>query len=136
MIDLRDILKTKKVVAIVGASNNPSKYGYKIFKDLLNKGFNVFPVNPHEKTIQGKRCYHTLSELNSAHTIFLVDFVVPPKITLEVLNQVKSLGITHVWFQPGSESPSALEFCKKNDLDFVYNSCMMTESDMLNFKIN
>ncbi len=32
--------------ALVGASNTPEKYGYKVFKDLLEKGYYIFPVNP------------------------------------------------------------------------------------------
>jgi predicted CoA-binding protein len=37
--------------AVVGTSNNKEKYGYKVFKDLLNAGYKVLPINPNEKGI-------------------------------------------------------------------------------------
>jgi predicted CoA-binding protein len=30
-----------KVIAVIGVSNKPEKFGYKIFKDLLAAGFKV-----------------------------------------------------------------------------------------------
>lgn len=39
------------IYAVVGASNNEEKYGYKVFKDLLDAGYKVLPINPSEKEI-------------------------------------------------------------------------------------
>ena len=39
-------LKDKnKTIALVGASNDPTKYGNKILLNLKSKGFNVIPIN-------------------------------------------------------------------------------------------
>ena len=35
-------------IALVGASNDKSKFGNRIYLDLKNKGYNVVPVNPKE----------------------------------------------------------------------------------------
>jgi len=43
---LIELLEDKNTsIALIGASNDPSKYGNKIFIDLTNKGFHVIPVN-------------------------------------------------------------------------------------------
>ena len=43
-------LKDKnKTIALVGASNDPTKYGNKILLNLKSKGFNVIPVNNKEE---------------------------------------------------------------------------------------
>lgn len=46
--------------AVIGASNNKEKIGYKVFKDLLEGGYKVIPINPTEKEILGKQVYRTL----------------------------------------------------------------------------
>lgn len=140
MIDLKKILKEKKVIAVVGASDNTEKYGFKIFADLLNKGFNVYPVNVHKKEVLGHESFKDLKELSSflskkGERIYIIDLVIPPDKTFSVLGDAVELGIRKIWFQPGSESNAALEFCINNQIDYVANSCMMTESNDLSFKL-
>ena len=49
-----DTLKNKKnLIALVGASNDPKKYGNKILLDLISKGYNVAPINNQEEMISG-----------------------------------------------------------------------------------
>ena len=120
--------------AIIGASNNEEKYGNKILKDLLNKKFNLIPINPKEKEILGLNCYATLSEFyenknKENKSIDVVIFVVPPKITEKILFEVKKLNINKVWMQPGSESEKAINFCKENNLEIIYNSCIMVKTN-------
>jgi hypothetical protein len=45
--------RTTTRIAVVGASNSPSKFGNIIVKDLLRRGYTVVPVNLHETTIAG-----------------------------------------------------------------------------------
>ncbi|MGZ3580061.1 MAG: CoA-binding protein, partial [Syntrophales bacterium] len=49
-------------VAVVGATPNPRKGGYAIFKNLVigYKG-NIYPVNPSHKEIEGLSCYPAVS---------------------------------------------------------------------------
>ncbi len=44
-------------IAVVGASNNPQKYGNEIVQHLVREGHTVFPVNPKVKTFLGIPCY-------------------------------------------------------------------------------
>ena len=49
--------------AIVGATDNPSKYGNEILHDLRNRGYDVYPINPRLGEIDGVKCYPSLSAL-------------------------------------------------------------------------
>ncbi|MDO5575926.1 MAG: CoA-binding protein, partial [Fibrobacter sp.] len=53
-----------KSVAIIGASQNPAKVGYKILENLLRAGYTgtIVPVNPSADSILGKKCYKSLGE--------------------------------------------------------------------------
>lgn len=111
--------------AVVGASNNEEKYGYRIFKDLLDAGYKVLPINPTEKEILGEKVYITLSEIKEK--IDVVIFVTQPKITENVLEEVNILGIKNVWLQPGAQSDAAIEFCKKNTIKCIHDACIMIQ---------
>ncbi|MEC9354252.1 MAG: CoA-binding protein, partial [Candidatus Thermoplasmatota archaeon] len=89
-------------IALVGASNDPSKFGNRIFRDLRRKGYIVWPVNPRELEIEGVAASADLESLSGTPDI--VNFVVPPPVALAVAKQAVALGIRRLWFQPGSES--------------------------------
>ena len=50
-------------IAVVGASATPGKIGYFIVQNLLPFEGPVYPVNPHNDTILGKKCFSALSEI-------------------------------------------------------------------------
>lgn len=125
------LLDKKNVIAFVGASNNPEKYGYKILKTMLERGFKCIPINLKENEILGQKAYPDLTtavEALSPTKIDLVDFIVPPPVVLQVLSEVEKLGIKNVWLQPGSESPEAIVYCEQNGINCVHDACVMIES--------
>jgi predicted CoA-binding protein len=113
----------KKKFAIVGATDNETKYGNRIFKNLTKRGYEVYPVNPSLKEIEGTKCYPTLTDIPVK--VDVVDVVVPPKVTESILKDCKKLGLTNIWLQPGSESDAAIAFCKDNSFKVVYDTCVM-----------
>lgn len=122
---MHSFIDKNNVYAVIGVSKNPEKYGHRVFKDLTSAGYNVYPVNPNKSEILRHKVYTQLSDINEQ--VDVVIFVVPPQVTLEVLREVNELGIKSAWFQPGSESPEALEYCKTNDIESVHDACIMIE---------
>ena len=112
-------------IAVVGASNNPRKYGSIVTGDLISKGYKVFPVNPNEDKVLELKSYKNLKSIKEK--VDLVVFVVPPEITEKVLEEVKKAKIGRVWLQPGSESDASLKFCEDNKIECVHNSCIMMQ---------
>jgi len=109
--------------AVVGATNNPQKYGNQILKNLKNRGYEVYPVNPKLKELEGLSCYPSLNDIPVK--VDVVDFVVPPKATEEILKQCKKLGLNRIWLQPGSENETAITFCRENNMKVVHDVCVM-----------
>ncbi|RLI40405.1 CoA-binding protein [Candidatus Bathyarchaeota archaeon] len=120
-----EFLNKKNVFAVVGASRDPKKYGYQVYKDLRKAGYRVYPVNPNADEILGDRCYPSIEDLPVKPDV--VDIVVPPKITERVVKTCRKLGIRKVWMQPGSESEAAIKFCEENGMDVVHGVCVMVE---------
>jgi uncharacterized protein len=112
----------EKIIAIVGVSESPGKYGYKIFNDLLKEGYNIFGINPKGNNILGQTIYPNLSEL--PYKPDLVITVVPPAITEIIIEECKSMGIKTIWMQPGSESQEAINKAKGYGIDTI-QACFM-----------
>jgi hypothetical protein len=113
-------------VAVVGATDDRSKYGNRIYRDLKNKGFRVFAVNPKRDTVEGDPAFTSLDDLPEHPTI--VDYVVPPPATLEILEQARRLGLLNAWIQPGAEDPAVLEYLEEHGFTYLANACIMVES--------
>jgi predicted CoA-binding protein len=113
-------------VAVVGATDNPSKYGYVIYRDLKRKGYPVFPVNRHRTEVDGDKAYRTLSTLPAKPTI--VNIVVPPRETVKVLQECLEQDLMNVWLQPGAESPESLAMLQEHGFNYLANACIMVQS--------
>jgi predicted CoA-binding protein len=122
---IKEFLNKKNTFAVVGASRDPQKYGFQVYRDLKNTGYQVYPINPNTNEILGDKCYPSLETLPKKPDV--VDVVVPPKVTEHVVETCKRLGITKVWMQPGSESEKVVKFCEENGVQTVHGVCVMVE---------
>jgi len=113
------------IVAVVGVSANPEKWGRKIFESLKKKKFDVFAVNPRHDSIDGNKCYPDILSLPKKPDLIIT--VTPPDVTVKVLEQCIELGVEKVWVQPGSESEEAKRFAEANGLNAIFNACILIE---------
>ena len=123
---MQDLIKefmAQKRFAVVGATTDTKKYGNEIFRNLISRGYEVYPVNPRLKELEGTKCYPSLSKIPI--TVDVVNFVVPPTVTEEILKECKELELDRIWLQPGSESEAAVAFCDENNLKVVHGVCVM-----------
>jgi len=124
--EVMDILSRRGAaarIAVVGASNNPQKYGNRIVKFLLAKGYEVVPVNRKESRVEGVRAYPSL--LDVEEEVALVNFVVPPRATMAVLGQLDGSSIDTVWFQDGSFDEQTIDYARTHFRNVVYDACIM-----------
>jgi len=123
---MQDLIKkfmAQKRFAVVGATTDTKKYGNEIFRNLTSRGYEVYPVNPRLEELEGTKCYPSLSDIPVK--VDVVDFVVPPPVTEEILKECKELELDRIWLQPGSESEAAVAFCDENNLKVVHGVCVM-----------
>jgi len=121
---VKDFLKQKRF-AVVGSFRHKSKYAYQILKALKDRGYEVYPVNPRLKEVEGLTCYPSVKDIPIVCDV--ADIVTPPVVTAKVVGECRDKGITRIWLQPGAESESIIEFCRKNNLKVVFNLCVMLE---------
>jgi predicted CoA-binding protein len=113
----------KRIWAVVGASQDPAKFGYRIFRNLKEAGYTVYPVNPRGGELLGVQIYPSLADLPQLPEV--VDTVVPPPVTEQIVREMHALGLSRVWMQPGSESQAAIDFCHDHGIQVVHGTCAM-----------
>src|ERR1700741_4747020 len=93
-----------KVVAVIGASIHPRKFGNRAVRAFQRQGYIVVPINPHETEVEGLKTY--ASVLDVPGRIDMASFYVPPEIGEQIIDEVARKQIPEVWLNPGAESES------------------------------
>lgn len=119
---IREEMLNKKSWAVVGATINKEKFGYKIWKKLKKHNYTTYGVNPNYEEIDGERIYRNLSEV--PEDIDVVDMVVPHIASLHLLDEINELGIEYVFFQPGTYNDEVVKKAEKLGLKYLIGDCI------------
>ena len=110
-------IRQMKTVAIIGASSDSGKFGNKAVRAFSGRGYQVFPVNPKETTIEGLQAYATI--LDVPVRPHMVSVYLPPPILLKVLPQIAEKGCDELWLNPGTESEEVLAEAERLGLNVI-----------------
>ncbi|MGH6877987.1 MAG: CoA-binding protein [Rhizomicrobium sp.] len=137
---IRNILRSTKTIAMVGASGNEMRPSYFAMKYLLGKGFVVRPVNPGlaGKEILGQKVYASLHEVTAP--VEMVDIFrasdAAPGIVREALAEKVRLGIRTIWMQLGVINDEAAALARDAGLDVVMDRCPKIEYGRMSGEIS
>ena len=120
---LKSILSKVESIAVIGASSNPSRDSNKVIKFLIERGYEVFPINPKEKNnkIYGKKFFSDLSEINEK--IDMVDIFRAKDHVLKITEDSIKAGINIIWTQEGIIDEKSETIAKNAGATFVMNEC-------------
>lgn len=127
--EFKNFINQDYIYAVVGATQNKEKYGYKVLVNLKDKGYNVIPINPKYKEVAGLKCYSTLISLEERPDVVVL--VVAEKNAQKVVQDCVDLNLNKIWFQPGSEYEKAVGLAKEAKFNIVIGECIMIETDSL-----
>jgi len=116
-----------KKMAIAGVSSNPKKFGYVIFKELREKGFDICPVNPKLETLDGIKCYKSVSAIPDDYEKLFI--ATPKQSTDEVIKQAGEKGIKHVWIQQMANTKDSLKIAEENNINLIEKECIFMFAD-------
>lgn len=95
-----------KIVAVIGASTDRSKFGNKAVRAYAQRGFTVWPVNPKEPVVEGLPAFASIADVPGRPN--LVSVYLPPPVVLKVLPAIAAKGCDELWLNPGTESDEVL----------------------------
>jgi len=98
----------QKTVAVVGASNDRSKFGNKAVRAYLKQRWRVFPVHPTAEQIEGLPAYRSVLDI-PAERLDRITVYVPPQVGLRLLEEFARKPHGELYINPGAESPELLE---------------------------
>lgn len=120
-----EFLAHKRIV-VTGVSRTPGSHGSNVvFQRLLERGYDVFPVNPNTAEVEGHQCFKDLSSIPGG-----VDAVVigtRPELAQATMEECEKLGIKFVWMHRGpgggSVSREAAEYGRERGITVIDGGC-------------
>jgi len=128
---LREILRSVRVIAMVGASPHWNRPSYFVMKYLQDKDFRVIPVNPRAvgETILGEKVYGALTEIPDK--VDMVDVFRNPAAAGPIVDDAIRIGAKVVWMQLGVRNDEAAQKAEAAGLKVVMNRCPKIEYSRL-----
>jgi hypothetical protein len=127
--ELKRILESAQVVAVVGLSAKPERDSHRVAKYLQEHGYRVIPVNPAEEEILGERSYPHLEAVPAP--VDVVDVFRRPEHVPAIADQAQAIGAKVLWLQKGVRNDEAAERARQAGLTVVQDQCMMQDHKLL-----
>jgi uncharacterized protein len=123
------ILKEARTIALLGASPKPDRPSFGVMRFLLERGYNVHPVNPGQagKDILGRKTYATLADI--PEPIDLIDVFRAPEYLDGVVDEALALETqpAAIWGQLGVRDDAAAAKAEAAGIKVVMNRCPAIE---------
>jgi predicted CoA-binding protein len=134
---IRGILNTVKTIAMVGASNKDNRPSYFAFKYLLERGYNMIPVNPGQagKELLGRTVYVRLADI--PEPVDMVDIFRASQYALPIVREALAMKPPPrvIWMQLGVRDDEAARLAEANGMKVVMNRCPKIEYGRLSSEI-
>ena len=130
--ELRDILFDTRTVAVVGASNNPSRPSNDVFEYLLRHSrYQLYPVNPNITEIDGIKVYPRLADLPVVPD--MVDVFRRRDELPRVLTEVLALSPRpkYLWLQQGLRHDQVAAAAREAGLTVVMDRCLKVDLHLI-----
>lgn len=125
MRSAQQILAGADVIAVVGASRDPSKPSHSVPLQMLRHGWKIIPVNPFVDEVFGLKTVPTLADL--PEPVDLVDIFRPAADAVEIVRQAAAIKAPAVWLQTGIISAEARRIAAEAGMEYVEDSCLAVE---------
>ena len=122
-----EILNKVKTIALIGASSKQERDSHKVMAFLINKGYQVIPVNPllKGKKIMDREVYGSIGDI--PFPIDMLDVFRQSKYLYDIVVEAKQANIRCIWAQLGVSDEKAELLALENDITMVVDRCPAIE---------
>lgn len=121
---MRRLLQGARRIAVVGASEKPDRPSHRIFRYLLEAGYDAIPVTPAAREVAGVKTFPSLAEAGS---VDLVDVFRAPEHLPGVVDEAIAAAAPALWLQLGVVDDEAIAKARAAGLEVVEDRCIMVE---------
>jgi predicted CoA-binding protein len=125
---IAELLRSARRIAVIGASSRPSRPSNGVLRYLVAVGYEVVPVHPNEKVVEGMTCYPTLAEAVAATgPVDIVDVFRRAEACPAHAQEAVDDGARCLWLQLGIVSAEAAQIARSGGLEVVMDRCTKIE---------
>ncbi len=123
--EVRQILASFRVIAVVGLSAKPDRDSHRVAAYLQEAGYRILPVNPNATEVLGERSYPTLRDVPVP--IEVVNIFRQPAAVPAIVEDAIAVGAKAVWMQDGIAHNAAADRARAAGLLVVMSKCLLRE---------
>jgi predicted CoA-binding protein len=125
---IQSVLQTSSRIAVVGASSNPGRPSFGVFRYLLDRGFACIPINPNERAVLGIPAFRSLAEATRETGPFdIVDVFRRSELCVPHAREAVASGARCLWLQLGVVNWEAARIAHEGGLSVVMDRCTAIE---------
>ena len=122
---LRKVLTAGRIIAVVGLSADWNRPSYFAAKYMLERGYQVIPVNQKQNEILGQKCYARLTDIPGP--VDIVDCFRKAEEIPAITQDAIAIGAKTLWLQLGIRNEAAEAQALAAGLDLVVDRCVKIE---------
>jgi predicted CoA-binding protein len=112
-------------LAFVGLSTHAQDFSRAVFEDLVERGYDVVPVNPKAERIADREAFARVQDVPDPVGWVLV--MTPPAAAAAVVDDAHAAGVDHVWLHrgvgQGAVSDDAVALARQHGMTLVSGEC-------------
>jgi predicted CoA-binding protein len=122
------VLRSARRIAVVGASSNPSRPSFGVFRYLVGQGYDCVPINPNEREVLGVAAFATLAEaVEETGPFDIVDVFRRSELCVPHAHEAVAAGAACLWLQLGVVNWEAAKIADEAGLGVVMDRCTAIE---------
>jgi predicted CoA-binding protein len=122
------VLRATRRIAVVGASSDPRRPSFGVFRYLVEEGFDCVPVNPNEQAVLDAPAFPTIAEAVEATGPFdMVDVFRRSGLCVPHAREAVAAGASCLWMQLGVVNWEAARIAHDGGLSVVMDRCIAIE---------
>jgi hypothetical protein len=120
-----EILRSARVIAVVGLSSKRWRPSYGVAEYLQRAGYRIVPVNPQESEVLGEKSYPDVDSIPGP--IDIVDIFRRPECVPEIVEAAIRKGAQAVWMQEGVVHEEAARRAQDAGLVVTMDHCILKD---------
>ena len=122
------LLRDSRRIAVVGASSRPGRPSLGVLRSLVAAGYDVVPVNPNERSIEGRDCYPDVrSAVEATGPVDIVDVFRRAELCVPHAEEAVAVSARCLWLQLGVVNLEAARVASEGGLAVVMDRCTAVE---------
>ncbi|MCE5299304.1 MAG: CoA-binding protein [Spirochaetia bacterium] len=123
---IEDFLSVKRI-AVIGMSRSKTEYSRMLMKEFSGAGYEIVPVNPAAKEIEGKMCFASVKDVTPVAERVIM--LLPPDRAEQAMTECAEAGVKDVWMHShlmkGVQNTKAIYQAEKNGINLITGFCPM-----------